>query len=272
MADTASATRTPEARRPHPVYPPRGGGRAREARRPASSSTRPSRPTSASASTPGTPTRWSAAPSCSARDGQGRPGRGLRPGREGPGGPARRRRRGRCRGPGQEDRGRLARVRRRDRDARHDGPGRSARPDPRPPRPHAEPQGRDHHVRPRARDREVKGGRVEFKVDKGAIVHVPVGKASFEPEPAGRQPRRARRRDQPREAGRRQGPVPQDADDRETMGPGIRVDIPAVLAAAVAVRASSDDRFTHDPAESPGRRIQTDTPQTACARRTPPPP
>ena len=27
---------------------------------------------------------------------------------------------------------------------------------------------------------EVKGGRVEFKVDKGAIVHVPVGKASFE--------------------------------------------------------------------------------------------
>src|SRR6476660_3205445 len=30
--------------------------------------------------------------------------------------------------------------------------------------------------------REVKGGRVEFKVDKGAIIHVPVGKASFEPE------------------------------------------------------------------------------------------
>ena len=30
--------------------------------------------------------------------------------------------------------------------------------------------------------REVKGGRVEFKVDKGAIIHVPVGKASFEPQ------------------------------------------------------------------------------------------
>jgi large subunit ribosomal protein L1 len=28
--------------------------------------------------------------------------------------------------------------------------------------------------------KEVKGGRVEFKVDKGAIVHVPVGKASFD--------------------------------------------------------------------------------------------
>ena len=30
--------------------------------------------------------------------------------------------------------------------------------------------------------REVKGGRVEFKVDKTAIVHVPIGKASFEAE------------------------------------------------------------------------------------------
>ena len=28
--------------------------------------------------------------------------------------------------------------------------------------------------------REVKAGRVEFKVDKGAIIHVAVGKASFE--------------------------------------------------------------------------------------------
>ena len=55
------------------------------------------------------------------------------------------------RGPGQEDRGRLARVRRRDRDAGHDGPGRPPRPDPRPPRPHAEPQGRHGHVRHRAR-------------------------------------------------------------------------------------------------------------------------
>ena len=30
--------------------------------------------------------------------------------------------------------------------------------------------------------KEVKGGRVEFKVDKSAIVHVAVGKSSFEPE------------------------------------------------------------------------------------------
>ena len=30
--------------------------------------------------------------------------------------------------------------------------------------------------------REVKAGRVEFKVDKGGIIHVPFGKASFEPD------------------------------------------------------------------------------------------
>jgi large subunit ribosomal protein L1 len=30
--------------------------------------------------------------------------------------------------------------------------------------------------------REVKGGRVEFRVDKAGIIHVPVGKSSFEPD------------------------------------------------------------------------------------------
>jgi large subunit ribosomal protein L1 len=30
--------------------------------------------------------------------------------------------------------------------------------------------------------KEVKAGRVEFKVDKGGNVHVPIGKASFAPE------------------------------------------------------------------------------------------
>ncbi len=37
---------------------------------------------------------------------------------------------------------------------------------------------------------EVKAGRVEFKVDKSAIIHVPVGKASFDRGGARRQPRR----------------------------------------------------------------------------------
>ncbi len=82
--------------------------------------------------------------------------------------------------------------------------------------------------------REVKGGRVEFRVDKSAIVHAPVGKSSFEPadlvdnlaalvdainraKPAGSK-----------------GQYIRGLTIASTMGPGIRVDVPAVLAAAVA--------------------------------------
>ena len=54
---------------------------------------------------------------------------------------------------------------------------------------------------------EVKAGRVEFRVDKGAIIHVPVGKASFERRGAGRQLRGAPRRREPGQAVRRQGPT-----------------------------------------------------------------
>ena len=68
--------------------------------------------------------------------------------------------------------------------------------------------------------REVKGGRVEFKVDKAAIVHVPVGKASFDAGGARRQPGRARRRRQPGQARGRQGHVPPNADDRQHDGTG----------------------------------------------------
>jgi large subunit ribosomal protein L1 len=45
---------------------------------------------------------------------------------------------------------------------------------------------------------EVKAGRVEFKVDKAGIIHVPFGKASFEASRARREPRRPPRRDQAR--------------------------------------------------------------------------
>ena len=82
--------------------------------------------------------------------------------------------------------------------------------------------------------REVKGGRVEFKVDKAAIIHVPVGKSSFEAaaivdnlaalvdainraKPAGAK-----------------GQYLRSLTIASTMGPGIRVDVPAVLAAAAA--------------------------------------
>ena len=108
---------------------------------------------------------------------------GLRQGREGARGARGRRGLRRCRGPGREDPGRLARLRHRGRDARHDGPGRAAREDPRAPRPHAEPEGRYRDLRRRRAVREVKAGKVEFKVDKAGNVHVPVGKKSFPPRP-----------------------------------------------------------------------------------------
>jgi large subunit ribosomal protein L1 len=81
---------------------------------------------------------------------------------------------------------------------------------------------------------EVKGGRVEYKVDKAGIVHVAVGKSSFEAtaivenlaalidaisrgKPAGVK-----------------GQYFRGLTIASTMGPGIRVDVPAILAAAAA--------------------------------------
>jgi large subunit ribosomal protein L1 len=80
--------------------------------------------------------------------------------------------------------------------------------------------------------REVKGGRVEFKVDKSAIIHVPIGKASFEPEQIVANLAAlvdAVNRAKPSGA---KGTYMKSLTIASTMGPGIRVDIPAVLAAA----------------------------------------
>ena len=82
--------------------------------------------------------------------------------------------------------------------------------------------------------REVKGGRVEFKVDKTAIVHVPVGKSSFEPEALVANLAAlvdAVNRAKPSGA---KGTYLRTLTIASTMGPGIRVDIPGVLAAATA--------------------------------------
>jgi large subunit ribosomal protein L1 len=80
--------------------------------------------------------------------------------------------------------------------------------------------------------REVKGGRVEFKVDKGAIVHVPVGKASFEQQQLAENLSAlvdAVNRAKPAGA---KGTYMRTLTIATTMGPGIRVDIPDALAAA----------------------------------------
>src|SRR3989475_5888393 len=80
--------------------------------------------------------------------------------------------------------------------------------------------------------REVKGGRVEFKVDKAGIVHTAVGKSSFE-APAIVENLAALvdaiNRAKPSGA---KGQYLRTLTIASTMGPGIRVDVPAVLAAA----------------------------------------
>jgi large subunit ribosomal protein L1 len=82
--------------------------------------------------------------------------------------------------------------------------------------------------------KEVKAGRVEFKVDKGAIIHVPVGKASFSEQQLVENLASlvdAVNRAKPSGA---KGQYLRTLTIATTMGPGLRVDIPGVLAAANA--------------------------------------
>ena len=83
--------------------------------------------------------------------------------------------------------------------------------------------------------REVKAGRVEFKVDKGGIIHVPFGRAQL------RRPSMlienlatlvdAVNRARPSAA---KGQYFKSLTVASTMGPGIRVDVPGLLARAAA--------------------------------------
>jgi large subunit ribosomal protein L1 len=82
--------------------------------------------------------------------------------------------------------------------------------------------------------REVKGGRVEFKVDKAGIVHTSFGKSSFEVDALVANLAAlidAINRAKPSGA---KGQYLRGLTIAATMGPGIRVDLPAILAAANA--------------------------------------
>ena len=82
--------------------------------------------------------------------------------------------------------------------------------------------------------REVKGGRVEFKVDKSAIIHVAFGKSSFEAAALVENLAAlvdAINRAKPTGV---KGQYLRSLSIASTMGPGIKVDVPATLAAAVA--------------------------------------
>jgi large subunit ribosomal protein L1 len=81
---------------------------------------------------------------------------------------------------------------------------------------------------------EIKSGRVEFKVDRAGIVHVPVGKASFSPDQLEANVAAlvdAVNRAKPSGA---KGTYMRTLTLAPTMGPGVRVDIPSALAAASA--------------------------------------
>jgi large subunit ribosomal protein L1 len=81
---------------------------------------------------------------------------------------------------------------------------------------------------------EIKSGRVEFKVDRAGIVHVPVGKASFTPDQLAANVAAlvdAVNRAKPSGA---KGTYMRSLTLAPSMGPGIRVDIPSALAAASA--------------------------------------
>jgi large subunit ribosomal protein L1 len=81
---------------------------------------------------------------------------------------------------------------------------------------------------------EVKAGRVEFKVDKAGIIHTPFGKASFEADQLKENLATlidAINRARPSAS---KGQYFKTLTVASTMGPGIRVDVPAVLAAAAA--------------------------------------
>ena len=80
--------------------------------------------------------------------------------------------------------------------------------------------------------REVKAGRVEFKVDKGGIIHARFGKTSFAEEQLVENLATlvdAVNRAKPTAA---KGQYFRGLTVASTMGPGIRVDVPALLAAA----------------------------------------
>ena len=79
---------------------------------------------------------------------------------------------------------------------------------------------------------EIKSGRIEFKVDRAGIVHVPVGRASFTPEQLAANVATlvdAVNRAKPSGA---KGTYMRTLTLAPTMGPGVRIDIGSALAAA----------------------------------------
>ena len=67
---------------------------------------------------------------------------------------------------------------------------------------------------------EAKAGKLEYRTDRGANVHVAIGKKSFDERAARRELRRPARRDRPREAVGGEGPLHPADHAHEHDGPG----------------------------------------------------
>ncbi len=114
------------------------------------------------------------------------------------------------------------------------GHGGQARPDPRPSGLMPNPKAGTVTFDVERAIGEVKAGRVEYKVDKGAIIHVSVGKASFADDALVANLAvllDAVNRARPSGA---KGTYLRGMTIASTMGPGVRVDLPALLATANA--------------------------------------
>ena len=67
---------------------------------------------------------------------------------------------------------------------------------------------------------ESKAGKIEYRTDRHAIVHLPIGKLELRRAGAARELRGADRRDRARQAGRRQGPLPAHGHAHDHDEPG----------------------------------------------------
>ena len=113
---------------------------------------------------------------------------------------------------------------------------------------------------------DIKGGKIEFRVDRHANLHFIIGKASFTTRPAGAELLRRAGRDPAAQAERVQGPLPAEDHHVHHHGPGhpgrhqpdprrrSRVRTPDLALTPSQVSANSDVTFDSDRRRGAGRR------------------
>ena len=99
---------------------------------------------------------------------------------------------------------------------------------------------------------EIKGGKIEFRVDKHSNLHFIIGKASFDEHAAGRELRRGAGRDPPSEAVRRQGPLHQEGRHQPPRWAPASRSTPT----APATSSSRRTRPPSEPRARPAGRVQ----------------